>query len=184
MRIGSNERISKPDVVLSTSYARKELEIDLVDNSPRRRNSLEVCERLLTPLQERVPFHVSMVFYVEIELKSIRVCSRYVNLDGMVNDQIDWNLWIHLFGVTSHLNHSVSKSSKVDNCRNASEILKDNSRWTERNLSSITVRLPACNGFDILFSNQKAITVTKRTFQQNTHRIRKMLRWNTSIIKG
>ena len=125
-----------------------------------------------------------MILNVKIHLKCIRICSRNIDLNRVIDDQIDRNLWIDLLWIAAHLDHRITKCSKINNSRNTGKILQNDTRRTEWNFSTLTIGLPSSNRLDIFFSNQKSITVAKCTFQQDTHRVRKMLGGNSSIIKG
>ena len=72
MRIGTHDRVGiglKHTVHLSTEYhASQVLNVNLVNNSCCRWNDAEVTESLLTPSQERIPFAVTTVFELRIEI--------------------------------------------------------------------------------------------------------------------
>ena len=111
VRIGSHERVGQPNVVLLSGHAGEELEVHLMDNAARGRNGLEVGQRLLTPLEERVPLHVAVVLNVEVEVEGIGMCTAHVNLHGMVDHKVNGHLGIDLFRVATHFNHGVTERS-------------------------------------------------------------------------
>ena len=92
----------------------------------------------------------------------------------MVNDEIDWHLGIDLFGVPSHFHHGVTQSSQIYNRWNTREVLKNDSGWTEGNLSALTLRRPGCDGSYVVFGDEKAIMCSQRPFEENTNRVRQM----------
>ena len=94
-----------------------------MDDAARGRNGLEVGQRLLTPLEERVPLHVAVVFDVEVEVESIGVCTADVDLHGMVDHEVDGYLGVHLFGVATHFHHGVTKGSQIHHGRYPGEVL-------------------------------------------------------------
>jgi len=133
VRIGTDQRVGQPNVVLLTGHAGEEFEVHLMDDAARWRNGLEVGQRLLAPLEERVPLHVAVVLNVEVEVEGIGMRTAHVDLHRMVDHEIHGHLRIHFFGVATHFHHGVTKGSQIHHSRHAGEVLKDDPRRTERN---------------------------------------------------
>ena len=170
--IRSDKCVCEPNTFFLASNACQILQVDLVNNTTRRWDCLEVGQRLLTPLQERVPFHVSMVFDVEVHVQCLAVCAVDIDLNGVIDYQIDRNLWVDLFWVTTHFDHCVTKRCKVNNGWNTGEILENDSRWTEWNFTTLTMGCPSSNVSDVAFAHEEAVVSTECPLQEDPNRVR------------
>ena len=87
VRVRPEQRVGKRTPVALLDYARKELEIHLVDDSRVRRHDLQVLEPLLTPAQKRVALAVSLE--LELRVPEPRPRARVlVHLHRVVDDEL------------------------------------------------------------------------------------------------
>ena len=155
-----------------------------MDNAAGRGDGLEIGQRLLTPFQEGVPFHVSVILDVQIEVKCIAVGTGNIHLHRVVNDQINGHLWIDFFRIAAHLDHGISKCRQVHDGGHAGEILKNHTGRAKGDFASLSVRRPCGNGTNVLLRDEETIVTTQRALQQNPHRIGEVRGGNTVGIQG
>ena len=184
VRIRSNQRISEPNAFFLACHAGQEFEVHLMDNASGRRHSLEVCEGLLTPFEEGVALHVSVVFNVEVHVQSVATSARNVNLNRVVNHQVDGNLRVHLFWVAAHLHHGVAKGRQINHGGDASKVLQNDTRRTEGDFPPLSVGCPSSDGANVLLRDEETVIATQGTFQQNANGIREVSGWDAVGIKG
>ena len=145
---------------------------------------MEVSQGLLTPLEEGVAFHVSMILDVEVHVKSVAAGTRNIDLHRVVNHQIHGHLRVDLLGVPTHFHHGVAQRSQIHHGGNTGEVLEDDTRGSERNLAALTVGRPCGDLANVRFGDEEPIVSAQRAFKENTDRVRKVSRGNTVGIEG
>ena len=86
----------------------------------------------------------------------------------MVDNQIDGNQRIDLFGVTAERLHAVAHGGEVDDARYTREVLQDDTRGHEWYLNFGGFGcIPVREIVYILFANDIAIAVAQNSFEQN-----------------
>ena len=183
VRVRAHQRVGQPDAVFLPRHARKEFQIDLVDDATGGGHGLEIVEGLLAPLQERVALHVAVILNVKVHVQSIAMSPGNVNLNRVVNDQINRHLRVDLFRVPTHLNHGVPERREVNNRRHPCEILQDDSRRTERDFATLAVGKPRRNVANVVFRDQKPVVPSKSPFEKNANGIREVGRGNAVSIE-
>ena len=96
--------------------------VHLVADACARWHNAEVVERALTPFEEGIAFHVTLIFAVHVHLESTWV-AELVNHDRVVDDQINRVQRVDLLGVAAQGNDAVTHGSKVNNGWNTCEVL-------------------------------------------------------------
>ncbi len=93
VRIRAHERVRERLAVSRFDDARKELEVDLVDDARVRRDDLEVVERSLSPAQEGVTLAVP--FELQLGVTEHRTCRCvFVHLHRVIDDELGGKLRI------------------------------------------------------------------------------------------
>lgn len=172
MRIGTNDGVGVEHIVLVENNTREVLEIDLMDDTRARRHDLEVVESLGAPLEELEAFAVTS------ELETL-VCftgianARGINLNGVINDEINWAERVDLAGVTTETLHGITHGSEIDYSGYTSEILEDDTGGAEGNLG-IVLRglLPVEDGLNVVLLDAEVVAVTDGTLEEHADRVR------------
>jgi hypothetical protein len=143
-----------------------------MDNTGPWWDNLEVLKGVLTPFEELESLVVSIEFDLLIVVKSSWV-SRIIDLDGVINDKVDWDLRVDLHWVDSEVGDSVSHGSEINDGWNSGEILEEHSSWLERNfdVSGVVVG-PVEDVFDVLLSDGEVVTVSDGRLEENSDGVR------------
>lgn len=122
--IGSDDGVRVEEVVSVHDDTSEVLQVDLMDDTRARRDNLEVVEGLGSPLQELEALSVSLEFHLFVDSSSIS-CAGLVDLDGVINDEVNGHEGVNLGGVSTEALHGVSHGSEIDDSRDTSEVLED-----------------------------------------------------------
>ena len=95
---------------------REVFEVDLVHDADRRRNDLEILERLLAPLEELVALAVALEFLFDVVQQRERV-GVFVDLHAVVDDEIDRHERIDLLRIAAGALHRGAHRGEVDDAR-------------------------------------------------------------------
>src|ERR1700686_319704 len=98
-----------------------------MDDRASGRNTGEVVERRLAPLQERVAILLALEFETSILSESV-ARPETVDLDRMIDDQLHRLERIDRLRVAAHRRHRVAHRRQVDDDRDAGEILEQHAR--------------------------------------------------------
>ncbi len=124
------ERLSVP--VLDD--AGEELEVDLVDDAGGGRDHRQAVERLLAETEERVALAVALE--LELGVSRHRAAGREgVDLHGVVDDEVRGQLGVDADGVAAEVAHRVAHGDEVDDRRHAREVLVEDARGREAQLT-------------------------------------------------
>ena len=184
MRIRPHQGVGQPNAFFLASNAGQEFKVDLVDNATGWRDGLEIGQRLLAPLEERVALHVTVVFNVEVHVKRIAVSAGNIDLNRVVNHQIHRDLRVDFLGVAAHFHHGVSKSCQVHHGRHAGEVLKDDSGRAEGDLATLAVGCPCGDLANVLLGDEEPVISTQSAFEENADGVGEVSRGNAVGIKG
>ena len=122
MRVGPDERVGKGLPVTRLDHARKELEIDLVDDAGVRWNDLQVVECRLAPAQERVALTIPLELQLGVA-EDRPGGGVLVHLHGVVDDELGRQLRVDLRRITAELRHRIAHRREIDNGRDPGEVL-------------------------------------------------------------
>jgi len=146
----------------------KIFKIDLMDDTRSGRNNQEVVEGILSPLQEFESFVVSLEFHLFVLFKGIGGSGK-IDLDGVINNEIDRAKGINLIRASSESDHSISHGSKINNGRDTSEILKDDSGGLEGDFNTSSgILFPIEDLVDIRFLDGEVVTVSDGTLEEDS----------------
>ena len=136
-----------------------------------RGHNAEVVERGLAPLQEGVPFHVAFVFAVHVHLESARV-AEFVDHHRVVDHEVDRVQRVDLFGVAAKGHDAVAHRGKVNNGRNAGEILHQHAGRAIGDLARVlaTVVAPFGKRLDVVDGDGLAVFKTQHVLQNDFQR--------------
>jgi hypothetical protein len=134
VRVSSNDRIVVEQAIAIEDDASEVLKVDLMHDTRAWRNDLEVVKGFRTPFEELEALSVSVELNDLVLLGSIR-STKHISLNGVVNNEIYRAQRVDLGWVSTESVHGVSHGSEIDNSRNTSEILKNDSGGFERDVS-------------------------------------------------
>ena len=144
-----------------------------MDDATTRRDGSEVIEVGLPPLEEGIPLAIALIFDGHIPFASIFVPAGDVDLHGVVDHEVDGNLWVDLGRVPAEICHGIAQSCDIYDSGNAGEVLQDDAARLKRNLTALPVGLPACEIQDVFVANQKSIVIAECGFEQHADGERK-----------
>ena len=134
------------------------------------RHDAEIIERSLRPFQEFVALLILPVLFLDVFLEC-GVVAEECHRDRMVDDQIDRNLRIDLFGIAAKLLHGVAHRGKIYDRWHASEILHQHTGRSECDFAIGGLGLePLGDGLDVVFRNSPAVLIAQKIFEQHFHR--------------
>jgi hypothetical protein len=102
---------------------REIFKIYLVANAGVRRNDLEVLEGDLSPAEKSVTLDIALKFQLGVEAEGVGV-AEFVDLHGMVDDQLGGEKGIDARGIAAHALDSFAHGGEIDDGGNAGEILQ------------------------------------------------------------
>ena len=118
MRVSSNNGVWVEHVVAVENDTSEVLKVDLMDDTRAGRNDLEVVKSLGSPLEELEALTVTLEFELLVGLGSILSASN-IDLDGVIDDEIDWAERVDLGGVSAETVHGVTHGSEIDDSGHA-----------------------------------------------------------------
>ena len=177
VRIGADERIgeSEPGAVFLffENDAGEIFEIHLVADAGVRRDDFEILKTFLAPAQERVTLDVALHFEIGVEKEGVG-SAELVHLHGMVDDEFGGKQRINFLWIAAELAHRVAHGGKIDDGRDAREILKQNASGHEGNFFFAGAfgagGIPGGEGANIVGMNEAAVFVAQEVFEENFQR--------------
>ncbi len=115
-------------------YAGEVLEVDLVADAHAGRDGGEVAEGRLAPLEEGVALAVAGELQGSVEVVGVGV-AEFVDLDGVVDDQLGGLERVDLLRVAAEGLHGVAHGSEIDDGGDAGEVLHEDAGGHESDLS-------------------------------------------------
>lgn len=110
------------------------LQVDLMDNTSSRRDDSQVLEGLGSPLKELEALLITFHFELLVDVQS-RSGSKLIDLNGVINNQIDRDSGVDQVGISAQSLGGISHGRQIDDSRDSSEILKNDTSRLELNLS-------------------------------------------------
>ena len=131
-------------------------------------HNAEVIKRFLAPFQEGIALHVALVFTVHVHLERTWV-AELVDHYRVVDDQINRVQRVDFIRVATKRHNAVAHRCKVNNGRNACEILHQNTGRAVGDLAWVFAAFgtPFCECFDIVNANRFAIFKAQHVFQND-----------------
>ena len=147
---------------------RQVFKVYLVTDTCARGNNAEIVERVLAPLKECVTLEVTFVFAVNVHLERARV-AEFVDHNRVVDNQINGVQRVNLLCVATQRLDAVAHRSKVNNRRNAGEVLHQNAGRAvcDFTCSFTAVRGPVGKRLDVVDGNGFAVFETQKVFQNH-----------------
>ena len=145
--------------------------VDLMADAGAGRHDAEIREGALAPFQEAVALLIAFVFEIDVFPERLGV-AEFVDDDRMVDDEIDGNQRIDLFGIAAERGHRVTHRGEIDDGGNAGEILHQHARRAEGDFVFVPAAIdePSGDSSDVVFPDRAAIFETQQIFKQNLHR--------------
>ena len=128
VRVGADERIGIGKLETAVfgragpDRLRQEFEIDLVANAGAGWDHPKVRKGALPPFQKAIPLAVALILQLDVLVQRLAIAEG-IDDHGMIDDQINRHERIDLLRIASEVLHRVAHGGKVDDCRNAGEIL-------------------------------------------------------------
>ena len=129
------------------------------------RHRAKIGERLLAPLQERVPFAIALELEIGVLRKRV-VRAEVVDLHRVIDDQLDGLQRIDLLRIAAHRGHRIAHRGEIDDARNAGKILEQHARRTKRDLFLVALGwIPTRERFDVGFPYRTAVFESQQVFE-------------------
>ncbi len=159
-------------------------QVYLMYNAGIRRYDPEVVEGLLAPLEEGISFTIAGEFNFGVFCQR-GTGAKDVHLHGMVNDKLCRRQRIDFSGIAAELTHGITHRGKIDDCRNAGEVLQQHPR---RHVGDFVhrfgVSIPVRQLFDIGGSDCFTVFTPEQIFQQYLQRVGQAGNISRSRIKA
>ena len=123
MRVGSHQGVREGGAVLGEHHPGQVLEVDLVADPGARRHYPQAGQRLLTPVQERVPLGVATVLQVDVAFQGVRAAEE-VGDDRVVDDQLGGSQRADPGGIAAEGDHRFPHRGQVHQARHPGEVLQ------------------------------------------------------------
>jgi hypothetical protein len=171
VRVGADERVRIGENAVAGGLleddAGQVFEIDLMDDPGVRWHDAEVLKRFLPPAEEHVAFPVARELERCVEICGVQL-RIMVYLNRMIDDKLDWLEGVDLSRIPAETNDAVAHRRKVDNRRNAREILEQHARRCERNLLVRMRRdVPLRERGHVLRVHETAILAPQQVFEKD-----------------
>ena len=144
---GVRERDRSAVLVAARDDRREVLEVDLVADPVPRRDDARVRIRAFRPTKEEVPLVVPLVLSVEVDRQRAGG-PEAVDLDGVVDDEVDRDDWVHPFARDPSRDRGTPQHRKVDDDGDTGEILEEDAFRIEREFGLFRDRLAVREGND------------------------------------
>jgi len=180
--ISSNNRVWVKKSVLVEHYSGKVLKVDLMDNTTSWWDNFEVVKSLGSPLQEFESFVVSLELKLFVSLSS-SITSKSIDLNGVINNQIDWAERVNLSWVSSESLHGVSHGSQVNNGWHTCEILQEHSGGLEGNVYVLLGGVgPVQNLVNVGFFDGELVAVSDSALKEHSDGVRQPI--DSLVLEG
>jgi hypothetical protein len=112
MRVSAHNWVWVEHAVVVENHSCQVLQVNLVDYAWAWWHDFEVVKGLGTPLEELESFLVSIKFKSLIDFSSI-LSSGFIHLDWVVNDQLNWCLWVDSGWISTESLDGISHGSEI-----------------------------------------------------------------------
>ena len=173
VRIGADQSIRKGPsnaVQIPSHHNLPDIfKVHLMAYSGVRRHDPEIVETLLSPLQERISFLVSLVLFGNIFFQGIHR-TVIINLNGVVDNQIYRNQRIDFHGIFTKIFYCIPHGGQIHHCRHTGEILHQNPGRMKRNFHRLVIlSFPASNILHVFFLNRSPVQFSQQVFNQDSN---------------
>ena len=142
-------------------------EIDLVHDARVGRNHAEILEGVLSPAKKRIALLVAVELQVCVD-EERGVGSVFVDLNGVIDDEVDRLERVDLRSVAAESRERVAHCGEVHDRGNSGEILEKDSRGAERDFFLLLAAdVPVCQRFDVLALDELSVLVPEEVFQED-----------------
>ena len=149
--------------------------IHLVNDTGARRNHPEVVEGTLAPLEELVSLAIALELLFVVDGQRHAGVER-IHLHGVIDNEIAWNEWIHLAGVTTHADHGAAHRGEIDHGGDAGEILENDSPGPEGDLRlAHAVGVVGGERLDVFFGDHTTVEAAQARFKQDLDGVRQTI---------
>ncbi len=179
VRVGADERVGvdplRPVLRLGQAPPRQILQVHLMHNARRRGHRTEVIQRLLPPLEERVPLVVPLELLLRVD-RQRNTRREVVHLHRVIDDQIARDGRVDLLWVAAEILHRVTHGGKVNNTRHAGEVLQHHTPGHERHLDAVdALGVVVGQPRDVIVGDDEPIKVPHHRLKQHPNRERHLL---------
>ena len=140
-------------------------------NAGAGRHDAKVGEPLLAPFQE--PIALLVLFVLAGHVLAERLArAEIVDDDRMVDDQVDRNERIDLFGIAAKRDHRVAHRGEIHHRRDAGEVLHQHARRAERDFMSCLAAIvdPGRDRLDVFLLDGAPVFVAQQVFEHDLER--------------
>ncbi len=143
------------------------LEVDLVADAHAGRDGGEVVEGGLAPLEEGVALAVALELEGGVRVVGVGG-AEFVDLDGVVDDELGGLERVDLVGVAAEGAHGVAHGGEVDDCGHAGEILHEDAGGHVGDLAGgLGGGVPLGEELDVVGGDGAAVFVAEEVFKQD-----------------
>src|ERR1019366_5583551 len=148
-------------------YAGQVFEVDLVADAHAGRDGGEVAEGGLAPLEEGVALSVAGEFEGGVEVVGVDG-AEFVDLDGVVDDELGGLERIDLFGIAAEGAHGVAHGGEIDDGGDAGEVLHEDASGHVGDLAGgFGLGVPVGEEGDVVGGDGVAVFVAEEVFEQD-----------------
>ena len=160
-------------------------EVYLVANAGARRDHSEILECRRPPAQEFIPFLITLVFHLDVFLEAVWP-GEIIDHDRVVDHEIDRHLRVDRVRRSAEIFRGIAHRGKVNNRRNASKVLHQNTRRAISDLVAgrALVVEPGFESQDVAFGDRLAIFEAQHVFEQHFERCRQARHIAEAVFRG
>ncbi len=171
MRVGADQgiRIGEGFAVLfaGPDHLAEVFQIHLVTDAGARRHYGEVVECLLAPAQKLVAFTIALHLDLDVLLECL-IVAETVDHHRVVDDQIHRRQRVDLLRITASFGDGVAHGCKIDDRRDAGEVLHQYAGRAILDLHRGTAGIqPAHQGFQVVGADCLVVFPAQQVFQQH-----------------
>ena len=165
-------------------YAGQVFEVDLVDDAGVGGDDGEIAEAGLSPAEEGVALFVALEFEQGVHVERLRG-AEFVDLDGVVDDQLNGLQGIDQRGVAAQRFHGVAHGGEVDYAGNAGEILEEDAAGGEGDFFFwLRFAVPVCERAHFFFGDVAAVFGAEEVFEKDPEGERQMSGGDSLLVEG
>ena len=155
-------------------------EIDLVADAHAGRDGAEIAKRGLSPLEKCVAFAVALKFEEGVGIVGTSG-AEFVDLDGVVDDQLGGNQRVHTLRVASEGLDGIAHGAEIDDGRNAGEVLHEDAGGHVGDFAAgLGFCVPPGEEFDVGSRDVDAIFAAQQVLEQDLEAERKTAQIETA----
>ncbi len=175
VRIGAHQRVGICErdrmAAIGEHHLRQIFEVYLVNNAGVRRHHAEIAERLLAPLEKRVPFAVPLELEQRVHRKSI-VRTEAVHLHGMIDHQIDRDERVGAFRIGMEHAESIAHGGEIHHAGDAGKILQQHARWLKADFPWSGAERPLGHVIDVGVLYGEVVLVAQEVLEKHADGVR------------